>query len=162
MDLGSGMSSNAVIVVENRGNRLIVRISGAMRDNLVDLIEALHDLPEIPIEFDLEKVDSINSIAISDWVMFIKRFASKRAVSLIRCSPVIVNTMNLVVSFAAKCQVQSVMRSYVCDHDHQSFIEIKIDPNNVHLSDETKCPNCRRPARAEVNSEDYFQFAISA
>ena len=119
-----GMVSNAVIVVENRGSHLFVRISGAMRDNLVDLIEPLHDLPEIPTAFDLEKVEAINSIAISDWVMFIKKFASERTVSLVKCSPVIVSTMNLVVSFAAKCQVHSVMRSYVCGHDHQSNIEI--------------------------------------
>jgi len=158
---GVRVSSDAVVIVEKNGTGLRVRLSGAMRDSLVDVIEPLLDLPKVPVEIDFEKVDTINSLAISDWVSFINRFSMDRPVTFVRCSNAIVSTMNLITSFSAKCKVHSVMRSYICDEGHRTELEIKILANKIPLSDDTKCQSCPRKARAELNSEDFFQFAVT-
>jgi len=129
-----------------------------MREALVDIVQPLLDLPVVPVTLDFERVDSINSLAIADWVAFLRKFATSRPVNFARCSPVIVSTMNLISSFAGRCEVESVVRHYVCGAGHRTAAIIELVPGNIPDSDEAPCSNCSLVARAEQPAEEYFQF----
>lgn len=129
-------------------------------------------LPEIKepvtgvLEVDLEDLTMINSLGCRRWAEWIRKHAFARGgVRLLRCSPAVVNQMNVLHGFLpAHVRVDSFFLPYLCD-DCGSEDRLLLtrghefdDQGAIRCSDVLPCRNCRAEMELEVVKDRYFQF----
>lgn len=80
------------------------------------LARALRKIEGDTVVIDLSGVDRINSCGVRDWVNWLNDLhAAGKRVILIRCSPCIVNQLNLVNNFVGGGMVKSFFAPYYCE-----------------------------------------------
>src|SRR2546430_1170150 len=112
--------------IEDQNGEARVVLSGAITENS-DFSKVLAQTPP-KVTIDLEHVDRINSCGVREWINFVndlgkggKRFA------LDRCSPAIVNQLNLISNFRGGGEVRSVLAPYFCskcNREHHRVLDL--------------------------------------
>jgi anti-anti-sigma regulatory factor len=112
-----------------------------------------------PTVFDLEGVDRINSCGVREWILFMEQVCLSGKHALRRCSPPIVEQLNMVCNFkGSTCTVQSVMAPFVCEAcDIEQAVEIAITGAEVKLP-RFACKQCGQPMEFDEAEPRYFLF----
>lgn len=93
------------------------------------LARSLKKLDGSTVVIDLEGVRRINSCGVRDWVNWLADLDARgKSVILVRCSPTIVNQLNLVNNFGGKALVKSFFAPYHCarcDIEQQELLQVE-------------------------------------
>jgi hypothetical protein len=114
------------------------------------------------IEMDLRGVRRLNSCGIREWIGFIRELSTTRAVSLVRCSPAIVNQLNTLRNFTGQAEVRSIVIPFLCascGHEESSIADAV--PGVVPEIEDRICPVCGRALEFDDLPKAYFQFLAS-
>ncbi len=121
---------------------------------------------------DLSEVTRINSCGVRDWVNWLNDLASReKRVIFVRCSPCIVNQINLVNNFVGGGMVKSFFAPYYCarcDREQLELLQVEAfagqDPQSTHdrlVAPPVRGSNCNE-VRCEMGFDDieeaYFAF----
>ncbi len=129
-------------------------------------LEKLSDQITGPVCFDMHDILRFNSIGTREWVGFIRRIVSFGKHRLRRCSPIVVQQINLVFNFlgsdmAARATVESVMGPYYCKNcDDQQLVEISTIGPEVNLP-AIRCKICGGAMEFDDVESNYFYFLAS-
>jgi len=112
------------------------------------------------VRFDLHGVRRINSMGCRAWVDALKDLSTRAQLTFARCSPPIVDQLNMIHGFLAGGRVESFYGSMVCptcDHDVQHLFEFDAVRDHGSLT-EVRCPKCSTPMELDDLEDQYLLF----
>lgn len=109
---------------------------------------------------DLEGVEFINSMGARNWVNMMRAFADRAvAVTLRRCSEVIVFQMNMILEARMGAKVESVLAPYECeDCGDERFALLEVSTDLVREQPTRECEECGGTAVFAEMPASYFLF----
>jgi len=114
---------------------------------------------------DLADVRRINSAGVREWVNFVRNLPDVEAMEFVRCSPTIVNQLNMIYNFRGQAAVRTFFAPYLCEHCDVE-VDVLLDVN-VHfvakdpsLVPEFQCQHCGNPLEFDDIPERYFAFIV--
>ncbi len=138
-----------------------LKLSGVIdEDNSLDAL--LPRLTGNVLVVDSTDVIRINSCGVRDWVNWLSAIHQKGTkVVLIRCSPSIVNQINLVTNFSGHAVVHSFCAPYYCsscDRELQKLIETDSVLAGSMKAPPFRCNDCGSALEFDDIEESYFAF----
>jgi anti-anti-sigma regulatory factor len=138
--------------------KVVVALSGQINED--SNFESILATTEPEIIFDFDRVESINSCGIRDWIKMLSEL-SQTKMTYKNCRQIIIEQMNMVHGFIKEgASVESFYAPYFCEsceHEMQHLIETK-DINNSQAP-EVSCPNCDNDSMDfDAIADQYFQF----
>lgn len=139
---------------------------GGIIDEDNTLAGSLKKIDGRTVVIDLSGVERINSCGVRDWVNWLNDLDARgKSVVLVRCSPCIVNQINLVNNFVGRGMVKSFFAPYfcpTCDIEQQKLLQVE----DFAGMDRPRAPEVRGDAcqRADCQmefddiEEAYFAF----
>jgi hypothetical protein len=108
---------------------------------------------------DTSGVRRINSLGVRKWIQFIASL-NDVPVTLVRCSPPIVEQLNCIRGFRGHATVKSVMLSYACDNcSRVNYVELEIGKNAIDSVPPTaRCEQCGGDCEFDDLPERYLGF----
>jgi anti-anti-sigma regulatory factor len=111
---------------------------------------------------DLSQITRINSSGLREWIEFARACNSLGArLILERCSPVVVNQLNMIWNFAGRDgKVRSVFAPYFCEKCHNEHLEL-IDLGKTPrptIAGELPCAKCGSTLEFDDVADIYLQF----
>jgi serine/threonine protein kinase len=108
------------------------------------------------IRLDLSGVTRINSVGIRIWLEAMRAATSQRLI-MTRCSPCIVNQINLIPSLAQGVEVESILVPYVCRTCSEESLElVKTSIIRGGNPPVRHCVRCREALDCDAVVEEYF------
>ncbi|MSP73665.1 MAG: anti-sigma factor antagonist [Myxococcales bacterium] len=106
----------------------LLKLSGVIDEDNT-LAASARKIDGTTVVVDLGGVERINSCGVRDWVNWLNDLEAKgKTVVLARCSPCIVNQMNLVHNFAGRAVVKSFFAPYFCGRcDREQLRLVQVD-----------------------------------
>jgi len=154
--------SNKKLVIEkkNDGNRMVLVIKGTI-DQEAELKKVFSEL-SIPVIFDLEGIEMINSAGVREWVNAIAKLPTKTPFTLERCSPRIVEQLNYVEAFLGHGEVVSFFAPYFCPKckvETTVLLEVKVMRKKSGKNPPPQnCAKCKNLLEFDDIEEEYFGF----
>ena len=149
--------SNTQVRVQPAGDQTEVTITGVV-DEHIDLA------PLAPVSgrvrIDLQGVRRINSVGVRAWVDAMKGLASRAQVTFTRCSPPIVDQLNMIHGFLAGARVESFYGAMICptcETEHLALFDVRAVQQQGHLT-EVRCPKCSTPMELDDIEDEYLLF----
>lgn len=155
--------SDTVWQVKQEDGATRLTISGDISE-ATDFAPLLEQLAEKVVVVDLGSVQRINSCGVREWIDFVGTL-NKNGHRLIleRCSPFIVNQLNLISNFVGEGGVvRSVYAPYFCtscDSEHAELLDLA--GNDVQVKETIPCPNCKEEMEFEDVADTYLAFRTS-
>ncbi len=149
----------------------VVRNSEGMILILDGILDETCELPDFdsdyrgPLLIDMGKLTMINSLGCRKWIQWVRSHPPGVTISLVRCSSVIVNQINILSGFVPPgATVESMYVPYFCAQcgsDEQVLIEVgalkgAFDPDSI--PDEKNCLKCGKDMELDVLKARYFGF----
>lgn len=145
-------------ISRNQGD-VILSLEGILDENCM--------LPEFsePIEgrlfVDLAKLTMINSMGVRKWVEWMRlRKDIPQGVHLVRCSPVVINQVNILNGFLPSyARVVSFYIPYYCpDCGHEESVLIEVGAAALDSLGAKPCAMCGSVMEMDVVQDIYFKF----
>lgn len=139
---------------------------GGVIDEDNTLARSLKKIDGRTVVIDLSGVERINSCGVRDWVNWLNDLDAKgKRVVLVRCSPCIVNQVNLVNNFVGRGKVKSFFAPYFCPRCDVEQLKL-LQVEDFAGMDRPRAPEVRgdgcQQARCEMEFDDleaaYFAF----
>jgi len=142
-----------------------LKVSGVVDEDNT-LAKSLKKIDGRTVVIDLSGVERINSCGVRDWVNWLNDLDAKgKQIMLVRCSPCIVNQVNLVNNFVGRGKVKSFFAPYFCprcDIEQLKLLQVE----DFAGMDRPRAPDARgddcQQARCEMEFDDleeaYFAF----
>ncbi len=159
MRVGSTRGKSRV-TVQRVGNASRVRVIGAIDDTFDHaFIEDLVDR-EVPVVFDLDKVDRISSFGVREWMRALAAVPSK-TYYFVRCRSMLVAQFNSVQGFGGRGRIVSLYSPYLCpdcDHFFELLLDVRRDDGAIgdKQAQAVKCPECGAAAEFDDFEDSYF------
>ena len=126
--------------------------------------DGIIDKEAIVLTLDLALVSHINSTGVKSFMAHLTKLSLEgKTIRLSRCSPAIVEQINLVPNFASGAKVESICLPYFCDACAKDLCLVQVVSNivTIHsIENEVECPTCKSKAVFDDVVEDYLQFAL--
>lgn len=152
--------SNTKITLENQNQVHIVHIEGAVDENFSQHIQGIPSAGQI--EFVLEKLKSINSTGIREWIKLMQKLGSAQ-VGFAKCPKIFIDQLNMVSGFIpAKSIIKSFYVPYF-NEDQEKEIRvlysngIDYSGSQVKIQDTYKDPQGLE-YEIDVVKSKYFKF----
>lgn len=152
-------------VMTKKGEDVYLSLSG-----VIDELSSLPTFEEVQgrLYIELEHLTMINSIGCRNWVQWFRdKVRAKGGVSLVKCSPAIINQVNILTGFLPQgVDVDSFFVPYFCDecgYEEQMLLTRGTDFNDGQLlADvvERACPACGALMAPDIIKKRYFQFIL--
>jgi anti-anti-sigma regulatory factor len=119
------------------------------------------------IEINLEKVASINSCGIREWIKWVKTAPAGASITLISCPKIIVDQINMVSGFLPDtATVESFYVPYFCDaNDNEKMVLFRkgteFDKTGVKVPASVKDEESGQEMEIDVIESKYFKFISS-
>lgn len=150
----------------------VIRNSAGITLKLDGVLDETAELPAFDMTYcgrmliDLEKLTMINSLGCRKWIHWLRAYPKGIQISLVNCSSVIVNQINILVGFVPPgVAVESIYVPYFCEscgkdeHVLLSVVDAKTTGWSVdQVADEKECTHCKAKAELDVLKSRYFQF----
>jgi hypothetical protein len=152
----------------------VIRNSEGITLKLDGVLDETAELPAFDLAYcgrmviDLEKLTMINSLGCRKWIHWLKAYPQGTQISLTKCSPVIVNQINILVGFVPPgVDVESIFVPYYCgDCGGEELVLLAtagaraggFSPDSVH--DDKECVHCKAKAELDVIKSRYFHFLV--
>ena len=142
-----------------------LKVSGVVDEDNT-LAKSLKKIDGRTVVIDLSGVDRINSCGVRDWVNWLNDLDAKgKQVVLVKCSPCIVNQVNLVNNFVGRGKVKSFFAPYFCPRCDVEQLKL-LQVEDFAGMDRPRAPDVRGDAcqqtRCEMEFDDleeaYFAF----
>lgn len=147
---------------EPEGERNVYHLSGRV-DETTDFRPIVKDASG-DVTFDLSGIERMNSSGVMRWGRFI-RDVSKRTASVrfVRCSPVIVNQLNMIKDFAGGAVIESFYAPYICEEcGTESTTLVEVDEHREALIAKQvppqSCPACNQEMVLNSLEDSYLSF----
>jgi anti-anti-sigma regulatory factor len=139
---------------------------GGIIDEDNTLAGSLKKIDGRTVVIDLSGVERINSCGVRDWVNWLNDLDARgKSVVLVKCSPCIVNQINLVNNFVGRGMVKSFFAPYfcpTCDVEQQKLLQVE----DFSGMDRPRAPEVRGDACQQADcqmefddiEEAYFAF----
>lgn len=148
------------IVKEQKGNALLVRLSGSIEEsaNLDQLIGP----PPSELHINCKEVPRINSVGVKGWIKYFQSASTKGTkLRFQECSTAIVEQINLISNFTAGGVVESIFVPFSCVTCKSELIGLfkteDLKKMGFNLPD-LKCTKCGGKAVFDDIPEEYFGF----
>jgi anti-anti-sigma regulatory factor len=149
--------------VQQRDDATYIKISGVIdEDN--ELAALVQQLKTETVFIDLSEIERINSCGVRDWVNWLgslEKMGTRRMV-FIKCSPSIVNQINLVSNFTGPGMVQSFYAPYFCgncDREKVLLVETRdMAGKPPYKAPSCRCDECDGPMEFDEMEESFFAF----
>lgn len=149
--------------VQQRDDATYIRISGVIdEDN--ELAALVQQLKTETVFIDLSEIERINSCGVRDWVNWLgslEKMGTQKMV-FIKCSPSIVNQINLVSNFTGPGMVQSFYAPYFCancDREKVLLVETRdMAGKPPYKAPTCRCDECDGPMEFDEMEESFFAF----
>ena len=124
----SAMSKKFYLGANTVEDVTFLKVSGVVdEDN--SLARSLKKIDGKTVIIDLSGVTRINSCGVRDWVNWLNDlYAKEKQIILVRCSPCIVNQINLVNNFVGRGMVKSFFAPFYCpkcDIEQQKLLQVE-------------------------------------
>ena len=153
----SGQLNIELQIVEEKANIILEGIIDEDSD-----FEKVKGLNQSEYIFDFEKITSINSCGIRDWIKFLDELPEDVQILYKNCPQIIIEQMNMVHGFIRKgARIESLYCPYYCeDCDTESKIHVETKNLNGAMAPAgVKCPNCgSENMEFDAIEEQYFNF----
>ena len=138
-----------------------------LRGNLVagigaQLSQALSTISSQQVIFDLADITIINSSGIGEWAEFLQEHMTGKRFWFRRCTPNIVDTINLLPSFLAHGNVESMFVDFQCN---KCSSEVRVEVNVLRdvtpageMRRKLNCDNCKKVMNTLFPEDDLFSF----
>lgn len=150
----------------------VIRNSAGITLKLDGVLDETAELPGFDVSYcgrmiiDLEKLTMINSLGCRKWIHWLKAYPKSIQISLVNCSTVIVNQINILVGFIPPgVTVESIYVPYYCNScgNDQVVLLSVVDAQAPgwsfeQIADEKECTHCKAKAELDVLKSRYFQF----
>ena len=136
------------------------------------VLDETAELPELatPIKgrlrILLDDMEMINSLGCRKWVQWIRAIEAGAGIGLAKCSPPVVNQMNILAGFLPEAvRVESLFVPYhceACDRERRVLFELKPDDVAGQIEawpEHAACPVCGGETELDVIKARYFSFA---
>ena len=157
------MGSSLTCRFEHDGGETRVSLSGEITEDS-DFAQILAEARELVV-VDLAAVKRINSCGVREWIAFVSALiASGKTLCLDRCSPPIVQQLNMISNFAGKSRVRSVFAPYYCsscDSEERELLDLEGSTGPPVIAEFVKCPHCGRDMEFDDLPDTYLSFATS-
>ena len=147
------------VISKQNGNQLTITIKGALNEEAKKSLTELHQSTATEVCFDFERLESINSSGIRDWIQFIRKFEQNRNLSYANCPPDLIMTFNNIEADVGSAKVISLYRAYNCAdcNSHHSFLLTDIkDFKAGEIPKDTRlhCQKCQGLLEPDEVAED--------
>ncbi len=160
------MKPATISITENNQSFSQISVSGFLDESF-----SYPDMSQVEaevIEFDIFGFEGINSIAISNWITWMKQFSPSSDLRFKNCKRNFINTKNIVGNFLPeRGQIISVFVPYFCkDCDKTSDLFFEVDQLSFNkenkkppeVPETSLCPNCNSETEIDVISGLFFSF----
>ncbi|MCD6498193.1 MAG: hypothetical protein J7M25_07860 [Deltaproteobacteria bacterium] len=161
--MSAGGGSQALTWKVEAGPDGLIRVSlrGEVDEN-ANLVKLASDMKG-RVTLDLADVRRINSAGVREWVNFVRNLPNVEEMEFVRCSPTIVNQLNMIYNFRGEAVVKTFFAPYLCEHcDVEVDVLLDVD---VHFHDrdpkhvpEFRCQHCGNLLEFDDIPERYFAF----
>ena len=152
----------------------VIRNSAGLTLKLDGVLDETAELPAFDLTYcgrmliDLEKLSMINSLGCRKWIHWLKAYPKGIQISLVNCSSVIVNQINILVGFVPPgITVESIYVPYFCEtcgKDERVLMSVADAAQSGwsvdQIADEKACAHCKATAELDVIKARYFQFLV--
>jgi hypothetical protein len=148
------------IVKEQKGNALVVRLSGSIEESVN--FDQLIGPPPKELHVICKEVPRINSVGVKAWIKyFTTASAQGTKLSFSECSTAIVEQINLISNFTAGGPIESIYVPFSCTSCKTELVGLfkTVDIKKISLQlPELKCSKCGGKAVFDDIPEEYFGF----
>jgi hypothetical protein len=111
---------------------------------------------------DLAAVRRVNSLGVRKWIQFLAALQD-RPVTLLRCSPPMVEQINCIRNFRGHASIKSVLLPYACDNcSRVNYVPLEVGPNAVSsVPDTSRCEQCGGECEFDDLPERYLSFTTA-
>lgn len=155
------------ITIDIHGEVALYKFDGIIDENFKET-----DIPRAPdknVVFDLEKIESINSIGIREWIKLSNGFSDSLNLSYRNCSVPFVDQMNMVPDSIGNATVQSFYAPYYrecnkCTGERSCLIDTLSSEEQLQNSTPPakSCSDCNEELEFDALEESYFSFLKKA
>ena len=150
------------IDVKPRNEETLIEFSGQFDEDAS--ISDIRIDEKSTLVFDWDKVSSINSCGIREWVHFVEKLPEQLKVTFINCPRIIVNQILMINGFILKSfAIKSFYVPYFCEKceivKSVLFSEGREYLNGaVNHPPEQECEKCHSKMEMDVTESSYFRF----
>ena len=148
------------VTKEQKGNSLMVRLSGSIEESVN--FDQLIGIPPEELVVNTKEVPRINSVGVKAWIKFFQGTQAKGTkLKFIECSTAIVEQINLISNFVCGGVVESVYVPFACEKCKSELVGLfkTEDLKKLQLKlPELKCTKCGGRAVFDDIPEEYFGF----
>jgi anti-anti-sigma regulatory factor len=142
----------------------IVSLEGVMDEDMV--LEKVQGLNEGTLIFDFDKVTSINSCGIRDWITFISSKATDSKIVYRKCPKVIIEQLNMVKGFLPEgAQIESFYAPFFCESCENEEM-VLLSPDHIKgrkAPTNLPCSQCKTEGiEFDALESQYFHFLPEA
>lgn len=138
----------------------MVELSGIINEHAV--FDQLIASPAQEMRISCKAITRINSVGVRMWInSFQKVLAKGVKITLVECSTVIVEQLNMIVNFSAGMKVESILVPLSCGKCRAGSVALfkseDLKATGFNIPD-GKCPACGGTATFDDIAEEYFHF----
>lgn len=150
--------SELSITQDNENGVCVVHFSGSI-DEDADF-SPLSDLKTTRVLFDFNKIKTINSCGIREWVNFVHAFNETAEIIYVQCPQVIIEQINMVAGFVRPgAVIESFYAPYFCSScDAEKRILIKTKQVKNSEAPAQCCDVCKSDLEFDALEKQYFFF----
>jgi hypothetical protein len=140
------------------GTRLIVVLDGVIDEN-ADL-EPITKLTG-RVEINFRSIKRINSFGVRAWINAIREIPANATLTLVECSPPVVDQINMVHGFVGCGRVESFFAPMVCEYDDEQVSQLFKTEDCKKLGNKlpsVACPRCGRAMHVDDVEDKYLLF----
>lgn len=148
------------IIKEQKGNALVVRISGTIEESVN--FDQLIGPPVPEMHVSCKEITRINSVGVKVWIKYFSSITAKGTkLKLTECSVPIVEQINLISNFTCGGTVESIFVPFSCTSCKTELVGLfrteDLKKLNFKLP-EVKCSKCGGRAIFDDIPEEYLGF----
>jgi hypothetical protein len=148
------------IVKEQKGNVLVVRLSGSIEESVN--FDQLIGPPPAELQVVCKDIPRINSVGVKSWIKYFQGAQAKGSkIRFTECSTAIVEQINLISNFTAGGTVESIYVPFSCEKCRSELVGLfkteDLKKMNYNIPD-LKCTKCGSKAVFDDIPEEYLSF----
>ena len=140
---------------------LVVVIRGDISEHSEpEFAELLGKIEVKKIQFDLEKLELVNSLGTRVWMQFIEKLKHRNIeFSFQKCSVAFVECCNMYPRFANSNSIESFYISMICGSCGNVDLALStVEAARAGEFQNRPCKDCESPMRTQVDPQEYLQF----
>jgi hypothetical protein len=139
---------------------VLVKITGNIDEDFTS--EGLFEEEAKVYHFDFDKLNSINSCGIREWIIYLEKIAPSCQVVYENCPVIMIEQMNVVQGILPKdCKVMSFYAPYYCEDCDEEVLKL-LRPEDIKNNEapvfDSEIEGCKCTLELDAIEGQFFQF----